>query len=82
MTDNKPLVSIGMPVYNSEQHIRQALDSVLAQDYEHFELIISDNASTDRTREVCLEYAARDKRIRYYQNERNMGIAWNQNRVF
>lgn len=82
MTDNKPLVSIGLPVYNTESHIQQALDSLLAQDYEDFELIISDNASTDRTREICLEYAARDKRIQYYRNERNMGIAWNQNRAF
>lgn len=82
MTNNKTLVSIGMPVYNSEQHLRQALDSVLAQDYRHFELVISDNASNDRTREICLEYAARDKRIRYYRNDENMGMTWNMNRVF
>ncbi len=82
MTDNKPLVGIGMPVYNGERFIRQALDSLLAQDYENFELIISDNASTDRTQEICVEYAARDERIRYYRNERNMGAAWNFNRVF
>ncbi|MGH7380662.1 MAG: glycosyltransferase family 2 protein [Candidatus Methylomirabilales bacterium] len=79
---NKCLVSIGLPVYNSEQHIRQALDSLLVQDYQHFELIISDNASTDGTQQICLEYAARDGRIRYHRNERNMGIAWNLNRVF
>jgi len=82
MTRNRPLVSIGMPVYNSEQHIRCALDSVLAQDYEHFEVIISDNASTDETEKICLGYASRDSRIRYYRNERNMGMAWNANRVF
>jgi len=81
MSNNEHLVSIGMSVYNSEQHIRQALDSVLAQDYENIELIISDNASTDGTQKICLDYAARDKRIRYYRNERNMGIAWNMNRV-
>jgi Glycosyl transferase family 2 len=80
--NKKALVSIGMPVYNTEQHIRQALNSLLAQDYEHFELIISDNASTDGTQDICLDYAARDKRIRYYRNDRNMGIAWNLNRVF
>lgn len=82
MTINNPLVSIGLPVYNSEKHVQQALESLLAQDYEHVELIISDNASTDGTRDICLDYAARDKRIRYYRNDRNMGIAWNQNRVF
>ena len=82
MTDNKPLVSIGMPVYNGEKHIRQALDSLLAQDYGNFELIISDNASTDTTQEICHEYAMRDKRIRYYRNQQNMGNAWNFNRAF
>ncbi|OGQ92972.1 MAG: hypothetical protein A2253_08325 [Deltaproteobacteria bacterium RIFOXYA2_FULL_55_11] len=82
MTDDKPLVSIGMPVYNAEKYIRQALDSLVAQDYENFELIISDNASTDRTQEICLEYAARDKRIRYYRNETNLGAVKNFNRVF
>ena len=80
--ESKDLISIGMPVYNGQQYIRQALDSLLAQDCENFELIISDNASTDGTHEVCLEYAAQDKRIRYYRNESNMGAAWNFNRVF
>lgn len=51
MADNKPLVSIGMPVYNGEKYIRQALDSLLAQDYGNFKLIISDNASKDGTTE-------------------------------
>ena len=82
MIDSKPLVSIGMIVYNGERYIRQALDLLLAQDYENFELIISDNASTDQTQEICLRYAARDKRIRYYRNRTNMGVRWNANRVF
>ena len=85
MTDAKhhiPTVSVGMPVYNGERHIRQALDSLLAQDFEDFELIISDNASTDGTQEICLEYATRDSRIRYYRNYVNMGMTWNFNRVF
>ena len=81
MSNNEHLVSIGMPVYNSEQRIRQALDSVLAQDYMNFELIISDNASTDGTQTICLQYAAMDKRIRYHRNERNMGMNWNMNRL-
>lgn len=82
MTDSPPLVSIGMPVYNGEQTIRQALDTLLSQDYENFELIISDNASTDITQTICMEYAARDQRIRYYRNEVNKGSVWNFNRVF
>ena len=52
-----PQVSIGMPVYNGDQYIREALDSLLAQTFTDFELIISDNASTDRTSEICREYA-------------------------
>ena len=82
MVNSKPLVSIGMPVYNGERFIRHALDSLLAQDYVNFELIISDNASTDGTQEICQEYTARDKRIQYYRNRMNMGGPWNSNRVF
>lgn len=82
MVVDKPLVSIGMPVYNEERFIRQALDSLLSQSFEDFELIISDNASTDGTQEICQEYVARDNRIRYYRNKVNMGAAWNFNRVF
>ncbi len=70
-----------MPVYNGERYIRQALDSLVAQHYEHFELIISDNASTDQTVEICQEYLTRDKRIRYYRNSENYGSVANFNRV-
>lgn len=77
-----PLVSVGMPVYNGAKTLRRALDSILAQDYTNFELIISDNASTDETPEICREYAARNSRIRYYRAEKNMGSVWNFNRVF
>lgn len=77
-----PRVSIGMPVYNGARFLPRALDSLLAQDFEDFELIISDNASTDRTREICEEYRARDPRIRYLRNPTNIGAAKNFNRVF
>jgi len=78
----RPRVSIGMPVYNGEQYIDEAIDSVLSQTYPDFELIISDNASTDQTQAICTAYAAKDTRIRYLRNETNMGAAWNFNRVF
>ncbi len=78
----EPLVSIGMAVYNGEKHIRQALDSLLAQDYSHFELIISDNASTDKTQEICREYKSLDSRIRYYRNYTNIGALHNFDRAF
>lgn len=74
-----PKVSIGMPVYNGERYIRQALDSVLNQTFADFELIICDNASTDATREICLEYAEKDSRIRYHRNEKNIGAGPNFN---
>jgi len=74
---NQPKVSIGMPVYNGEKFIGQALDSLLSQTYENFELIISDNASTDSTRSICLDYANQDKRIRFYENNENIGALKN-----
>ncbi len=82
MNYSKPRLSIGMPGYNGDRFLKQALDSILAQTFEDFELIISDNGSTDRTQEICQVYAARDKRIRYYRNERNIGGHRNFNRVF
>jgi len=82
VTQSKPLVSIGMPVYNGERFIRQALDSVLGQTYENIEVIISDNASTDNTEAICLEYAARDQRIQYHRNPVNLGVILNFRRVF
>lgn len=80
--NNKPRVSIGLPVYNGEKYLEKAIDSILAQTFNDFELIISDNASTDRTSEICQAYANKDTRIRYYRNENNLGAAFNFNRVF
>lgn len=72
-----PVVSIGMPVYNGEKYIREALDSLLAQTFAGFELIISDNASTDATEDICQEYAAMDSRIRYVRQPGNRGALAN-----
>ena len=82
MSDDKPRVSIGLPVFNGENYLEEALDVILAQTYSDFELIISDNASTDRTEEICRAYAAKDERVRYFRNETNLGAAKNFNRVF
>lgn len=82
MSKNPPKVSIGLPVYNGEKFIKAALDSLLAQTFADFELIISDNASTDNTEEICRAYAAQDERIRYYRNHSNLGCSRNFNRVF
>ncbi len=73
----KPKVSIGVPVYNGARYLRNALDSILAQTYRDFELVISDNASTDETEAICREYAERDSRVRYYRSPKNRGITWN-----
>lgn len=77
-----PRVSIGLPVYNGERYLREAIESILSQTFSDFELIISDNASTDATSQICQEYASRDPRIRYSRNVVNVGAAANYNRAF
>ena len=75
------LITVGLPVYNSERYLRQSLDSLLAQTFPHFVLVISDNASTDGTAQICQQYAAADSRIKYSRNETNIGNPRNFNRV-
>lgn len=72
-------VSLAMPIYNGEQYVEETIRSILAQDFADFELIITDNASTDRTEEICRGFAAGDSRIRYVRNERNLGASANYN---
>jgi glycosyltransferase involved in cell wall biosynthesis len=79
---NVPRVSIGLPVYNGQNYLRCALDSILQQDYTDFELIISDTASADASPGICQELARKDGRVRYYRNETNIGARGNYNRVF
>jgi glycosyltransferase involved in cell wall biosynthesis len=81
-TRHRPRVSIGLPVYNGERYIGETLDSLLAQTYEDFELIICDNHSGDRTQEICRSYAAKDPRIHYVRNSRNLGAAKNYRLTF
>jgi glycosyltransferase involved in cell wall biosynthesis len=77
-----PVVSVGLFVYNGERFIEEALNSILNQTFTDFELIISDNASTDRTGEIAEAYAKHDDRIRYYRSEKNMGAGWNARRAY
>ena len=77
-----PILSVGLFVYNGERFLKEALDSILNQTFTDFELIISDNASTDRTGKISEAYAEHDRRIRYYRAERNMGAGWNVRRVY
>jgi glycosyltransferase involved in cell wall biosynthesis len=77
-----PLVSVGLPVFNGEAFLEDAIRSALAQTLDDLELILCDNASTDRTPEICSDYAARDPRVRYFRNPRNLGAAANYNLAF
>jgi glycosyltransferase involved in cell wall biosynthesis len=76
-----PLITVGLPVYNSERFIRQSIDSLLGQTYSRFVLLISDNASTDGTADICRRYAAADSRVQYTRNETNIGNPRNFNRI-
>jgi glycosyltransferase involved in cell wall biosynthesis len=77
-----PAVSIGMPVYNAERYLVLSLESVLRQDFDDLEVILSDNGSTDSTQEICESFARRDSRVRYVRHETNRGAAWNFNETF
>jgi glycosyltransferase involved in cell wall biosynthesis len=82
MISKKPYLSIGLPVFNGEKYLRQAIDSILFQSYSDFELIISDNASTDKTQQIISEYAKIDCRIKSYRNKKNIGAPANYNLTF
>ena len=78
---NETLVSIGYPVYNGECYIQKSMEALLNQTYKNFEIIISDNASTDGTQALCISYASMDSRIRYIRQSENIGAAKNLNFV-
>jgi glycosyltransferase involved in cell wall biosynthesis len=77
-----PLVSVGLPVFNGEAFLEDAIRSTLAQTLGDLELILCDNASSDRTADICRDYAAQDPRVRYFRNPRNLGAAANYNLAF
>jgi Glycosyl transferase family 2 len=77
-----PKVSVGLPVYNGADYVAEAIESILNQTLQDFELLIQDNASTDLTEDICRAYAARDPRVSYVRNPRNVGAAANYNLVF
>jgi glycosyltransferase involved in cell wall biosynthesis len=77
-----PKVSIGIPVFNGERFLGETIESILAQTFEDFEIVISDNASVDETEKVCRRYAESDTRITYIRNRENLGAAYNYNQAF
>jgi glycosyltransferase involved in cell wall biosynthesis len=77
-----PKLSVGIPVRNGERFISDALDSLLGQTFEDLEIVIGDNASDDRTEDICRSYAARDDRVRYIRHRENLGLVGNFNSVF
>jgi len=70
----KPAVSIGMKIYNEAKYIEETLDSLLAQDFKDFEILINDNASEDRTGDICRNYSKKDKRIHFVKHQKNLGV--------
>ena len=81
MSAAPPPVSVGLPVYNGERYLEGCLESLLGQTYADFELVVSDNASTDATEEICRAAARRDDRVRYERLPENLGAVGNFNRV-
>lgn len=77
-----PKVGIGLPVYNGENFLREAIESILEQSYSDFELVITDNASTDGTEEICRAYMARDSRVAYHRHPENLGASRNYTSCF
>ena len=75
--EGPPLVSIGLPVFNGGRRVSATIENILAQTYENFELIISDNCSTDDTAKICENYAAKDKRVKYFRQTTNIGATKN-----
>lgn len=82
MPAREPKLTVAIPVFNGERYLPDLFACLCAQSFPHFDIVIVDNASTDRTGELCRAFAAQDRRVRYYRNERNIGAAPNFNRAF
>lgn len=78
--DARPFVSILIPVFNREKYISECIESALAQTYSHFEIVIVDNVSDDKTAEICNKYADRHSKIRFFSNQTNIGPVKNWQR--
>ena len=81
MVSVAPKVTIGLPVRNGEAFLERVIDSALAQTFDDLELVIADNASTDRTPEICASYASRDPRVHVFRNDADIGVIRNFDRL-
>lgn len=81
MAVTKPLVSVGVPVFNGEDHLEAALGALAAQDYPNLEIVIGDNASTDATESICRRFAVRNRNVQYLRHADNLGPAENFRQV-
>ena len=81
MSTHTPLLTVGLPVFNGELYLAGAIECILSQSFRDFDFIISDNASTDGTQDICQHYAKRDRRIRYCRNSVNLGGAKNSDLI-
>ena len=79
---DKPLVSIGLPVFNGGEYLESSIDTLLSQSYQNIEVLVCDNASTDNTQSIVEQYCRKDKRIKYHRHEKNLGAAANYNSTF
>jgi len=79
MSAARPRLTIGVPVYNGEKYLEAALGSIVAQDFDGLEIVVSDNSSTDRTEAICRRFASEDSRLRYVRHDQNRGGVWNVN---
>ena len=79
--DNSPILSVLMPVFNSELFVAEAIESILSQTFNDFEFLILDDASTDRSFEIIKDFESKDSRIKVYQNEKNLGVVESRNKL-
>lgn len=77
----RPLISICMPVYNAENYVGQAIEGILAQTYDHYEIVVCDNCSTDSSAEIVQKYAQKYPQVRFYQNQWNIGFSGNAHKT-
>ncbi len=77
--NNNPLVTVGIPVFNGEKFIKRRLDSIQNQTYQNFQILISDNGSSDLTSKICEEYQKKDNKIKYHRQQKNLGYVKNFN---